>query len=82
MKINKSDFIKWSEDMTRTFHAWEVMIPCGAPGKLAFRQEKFVPEEYETPEEQYEAVTEFLNGCRFSDTEYYVFCDEKLVVDF
>ena len=47
MKINKSDFIKWSEDMTRTFHAWEVMIPCGAPGKLDFRQEKFVPEEYE-----------------------------------
>ena len=82
MKINKSDFIKWSEELTRTFHTWEVMIPFGKVGKLQFRQEKFTPEDYEAPEEQYEAVCDLINGCRFSGTEYYVFCDDKLVVDF
>ena len=80
MKINKSDFVKWSEKLTRTFHTWEVMIPFGQVGKLQFRQEKFLPEEYETPEAQYEALCDLLNGCRFSDTEYYVFCDDKLVI--
>ena len=82
MKIDTSDFVKWSPKMAETFHIWEVMIPCGAPGKLAFRQEKFVPEEYERPEEQYEALCDVINGCRFSNTEYYVFCDNKLVMDF
>ena len=82
MKINKDDFIKWSESMTRTFHVWEVMMPTGPVGKLAFRQEKFVPEEYETPEDQYEAVCDLIRGCKLSDTEYYVFCDDKLVTDF
>lgn len=82
MKINKDDFIKWSESMARTFHTWEVMMPTGPVGKLQFRQAKFTPEEYETPEDQYEAVCDLIRGCKFSDTEYYVFCDDKLVVDF
>ena len=82
MKIDKDDFVKWSPELAETFHVWEVMIPHGELGKLAFRQEKFAPEDYETPEEQYEALCELINGCRFSDTEYYVFCDDRLVLNF
>ena len=81
MNISKS-FVKWSDDMTRTYHLWEVVMPIGVPGKLSFRQAKFRPEEYETPEGEYEAVCDLINGCRFSDTEYYVFCDGRLVTDF
>lgn len=79
--ISGDDFIKWSPDMAESFHVWEVMIPFGPVGKLQFRQEKFLPKEYETPEAQYEAVMDLLRGCRFSDTEYYVFCDDKLVTN-
>ena len=82
MKISKNDFIKWDESITRTFHTWEIMIPFGPVGKLQFRQEKFSPEEYETPEDQYEAVCDVIRGCRFTDTPYYVFCDNRLVTDF
>lgn len=80
-KICKDDFVKWSPDMANQFHVWEVMIPFGPVGKLQLRQEKFTPEEYETPEAQYEAVMDLLRGCRFSNTEYYVFCDERLVTN-
>lgn len=79
--IRKNDFVKWSPDMAESFHTWEVIVPFGQVGNLRFRQEKFLPEEYETPEAQYEAVMDLLRGCRFSDTEYYVFCDEKLVTN-
>ena len=80
-KISANDFVKWNPDMAESFHVWVVMIPFGPVGKLKIRQEKFLPEEYETPEAQYEAVMDLLRGCRFSDTEYYVFCDEKLVTN-
>ncbi len=81
MRITKKDFVKWSPELTQAFHIWEVMIPIGTVGNLRFRQETFAPGDYETPEEQYEAVCDLINGCRFSETEYYVFCDNRLVVN-
>lgn len=83
MKINKSDFISLSSNpnLFDAFHVWEVMIPTGPAGEMRFRQERFTREQYETPDALHEALMDFLRGCRFSDTEYYVFCDDALVTD-
>ena len=80
MKISKDDYIRFSMKLTKQFHKWEVLIPFGAEGHMRFRQEKFMPGEFETPTDQYEALCDLINGCRFSDTDYYVFCDDKMVV--
>lgn len=82
IKADIDGFAKWSEDMTHTFHTWEVVMPVKLQGKLKLRQATFSPEDYETAEEQYEDVCAFVNDCRFSNTDYSVFCDGKLVWDF
>lgn len=82
MRIKKDDFVKWSPELAKVFHKWDVMIPFGPVGRLQMRQTEFLPEDYDTPEDQYEALCGYINGCRFSGTEYYVFCDEKLVLNF
>lgn len=82
VRARPNDFVKYDKSMAHTFHTWEVMMPFGPKGQLRFRHEKFTPEEYETPEEQYEAVCDLIRGCKFSDSEYYVYCDDKLVVNF
>ena len=82
MKINpKKDFIKYDEKLWDTEHEWEIMVPFGAVGNLRFRTEKFKPEEYENLEQLREAVFDLIRGCRFSDSDYYVYCDDKLIVD-
>lgn len=82
MKVAKSDLIRWSPELAEEFHIWEVVIPFVQDGKLQIRQEKFMPKDYETPEDQYEEVCDVINGCRFSATEYHVFCDDRLVTNF
>lgn len=79
-QISKNDFIslKTHPGLTEEFHVWEVIMPLGG-GR--FRTCKFEPKEYEKPEHEYEALMDLLRGCRFSDTQYYVFCDDKLVTD-
>lgn len=57
-------------------------VQDGKPGSLKIRSATFTPEEYPTPEDQYEAVCDLIRGCRFADCEYYVFCDGRLVVNF
>ena len=68
-------------ELMSTFHKWEVMTSLGSVGSLKYRTVAFPPSEYEKPEDQYEALMDYLRGCRFSDTEYYVFVDERLVTD-
>lgn len=75
-------FMRWSAALTATFHKWEVVVPLDAGGELRARTAEFSPKDYDTPEEQYEDVCDFIRGCRFSSTDYFVFCDEKLVTDF
>ncbi len=82
MKITKDDFMKWSPELPKAFHRWEVWILFGSAEKPQIRLTEFPAEEYDTPEEQYEALCEYINGCRFSNTEYHVFCDDKIVLDF
>ena len=54
---------------------YEVMMAIGG-GR--YRVEKFPAEEYESEEDQLEAMLDLVRGCRFSDTEYYVFADNNL----
>ena len=78
----EKDFIRWSPEMAQSFHHWIVAMPFGPVGALRLREEIFTAEKYETPEDQYEALCDLINGCRFSNSDYYVFCDGKLVTDF
>ena len=87
MKISSKDFIKFSDKLTHEFHVWEFWMPFyGNDGQghtgLQMRVEKFKPEEYETPEDEYEALCDMVRGARDADMEYYVFCDDKLVLNF
>lgn len=81
MKISKGDFIKYDESLWNTARVWEIMMPFGPVGKLRFRTVKFTRKEYKTAEELREAVFDLIRGCRFSDTDYYVYCDDKLVTN-
>lgn len=78
----KEGYIRWSEWMTRTFHKWEIIHPFGRTDKLQFRQVVFDPKQYDRAEDQYADVCDFINGCRFAEMEYYVFCDDQLVIGF
>ena len=49
-----------------------------AIGGGRYRVEKFPAEEYESEEDQLEAMLDLVRGCRFSDTEYYVFANDNL----
>ena len=87
MKIGKSDFVRFSDEMTRTFHHWEFWMPFnGNDGHghtgLQMRVVKFEPNEYETPEDEYEALCDMVRGARDADMDYYVWCDDKLVLNF
>lgn len=87
MIVSRKDFIRWSEDLTREFHTWEFWMPFnGNDGQghtgLQMRVEKFTPEEYETPDDQYEALCSMVRGARDAEMDYYVFCDDKLVLNF
>ena len=82
MRISRKDFIRWSEELTRTFHTWEFWMPFNGAGGLQMRVETFKPEEYETPEDQYEALCEMVRGALDAEMDYYVFCDDRLVVNF
>lgn len=87
MKINKSDFIRFSDKLTKTFHHWEFWMPFdGNDGKghagLQMRVVKFEPDEYETPDDEFEALCDMVRGARDAGMDYYVFCDDKLVLNF
>lgn len=74
--MSKKLFVKFSQDFTTKFHKWEVVsFPFD---DLRTRTVEFKPEDYETPEDQYGDMIDFVNGCRFSDTEYSVFMDDML----
>lgn len=82
LKISKDDFVKFRPEMAEEKHVWEVVMPFGTPGHLQFRQLKYTAEEYGTPQDCYEAVCDYVRGCRMCDMDYYVFCDDKLVLNF
>lgn len=82
MKISKDDFVKFDPDMPHEPHLWEVIMLFGSKGNLQFRQLHYTMEEYGTPENTYEAMCDCVRGCMMCDMEYYVFCDEKLVLNF
>lgn len=69
-------FVKFNPSFVTEFHKWEVvMFPFS---DLRVRIETFTEEEFETPEDQYGATIDLVNGCRFSDTKYKVFMDDML----
>lgn len=70
--------VKKHPELLETLHEWEVIAFYGGIGA---RTVKFTPREYDKAEHQQEALVDYLRGCRFSDTEYGVFCDGKLVTD-
>ena len=79
MRIRKSDFVKWSPKLTQEYHKWEVMaFPYE---NLTAVTETFTKDGDETPEELYQRAMDNVNGWRFTDTEYRVFMDGRLVVD-
>lgn len=81
MKISKDDFMKFTPKLARRYHKWEVIIPYDASDRLLYRHLKFGKNGFETPMEQYDAVLDVIRGCLDSGSGYYVFCDDKLVVD-
>ena len=69
---------KFNKDFYTRFHKWEIFIPL-PDGRYRIEEfKKENPEGFETPSDQYEAMIELVNGCRFSNTEYYVFMDDYL----
>ena len=81
-KIDKSDFVRFRPEMADKKHKWEVIMPFGSPGHLQFRQLVYTVEEYGTPQDTYEAMHDYVRGCRFAGMDYYVFCDDGLVTGF
>lgn len=79
-RISFDDFIKYDESLFEENHVWEVLMPFGPVGELRFRTAKFTPGECENTEARREAVFDLIRGCRFSETDYYVFCDDRLVM--
>lgn len=73
--MSKKLFVKFTPDLITEFHIWEVWMEIGGGRQ---RIEKFMPQDYETPEDQYDAMIDLVNCCRFSDTEYNVFMDDML----
>lgn len=69
---------KFSPEFYSKYHDWEIMAFIGEGRFLNPKWKKSNPEEYESPEDQYEAVIDFVKGCQFSDTEYSVFMDGEL----
>lgn len=61
------------------FHDYEVVMLLDDGRFRTCKWSKNNEEGYETPDDQYEAVLDLVRGCRFSDTNYYVFKDEKLI---
>ena len=79
MRISKKDFMKWSPKLPQEYHKWEVTaFPYN---NLTAATETFEKDGDETPEELYQRAMDYVNGWRFTDTEYAVFCDGRLVVD-
>jgi len=82
MKMNKSDFVRFRPEMADEKHKWEVLMPFGSPGHLQYRQLVYTVAEYGTPQGTYEAMCDYVRGCRMCDMDYYVFCDDRLVIGF
>lgn len=57
-------------------------MPFNGAGGLQMRVEKITPEEFDSPDEEYEALCELVRGARDAEMDYYVFCDDKLVLNF
>lgn len=74
----KMPIVKFSPMFYNEFHDWEVMAFVRDGQMLNPKWEKSNPEEFESPEDQYEAMIDFVMGCQFSDTEYSVFMDGEL----
>lgn len=74
----KTVFEKFNPSFYNEYHKWEVMVFLDDGRILQETWEKENPEEFESPEDQYEAMIDFVRGCRFSDTEYSVFMDGEL----
>lgn len=68
----------FSEEFYSKFHKWEVVMMIGDGRFRTVTWEKENPDGYERPEDQYNAMIDLVNGCRFSDTEYAVFMDDEL----
>ena len=81
-KIDRDDFVKFRPEMAEERHQWEFMMPFRGADGLMFRQEAFKPEDYDTPEDCYEAMCDMVRGCQMAGMDYYVFCDDKLVTGF
>lgn len=81
-KISKDDFVKYRPEMAIEYHKWELIMPFHGTGGLMLRQEVFRPEDFDTPENCYEAMCDMVQGCQMAGMEYYVFCDDKLVMGF
>lgn len=71
-------FVKFNPSFYEQYHLWEVMVFFDDGRVLQQVWEKENPEEFENPDDQYEAVIHFVKGCMFSDTEYSVFMDGRL----
>lgn len=69
---------RFSPDFYNRFHDWEVIASVGEGRFLHPKWSKDNPEEFERPEDQYEAMIDFVRGCQFSNTEYNVFMDGEL----
>ena len=60
------------------YEVWHEVAKCPAfPNGI--RRVIFPRKDYETAEAQNEAVLDLVRGCRFSDTNYYVFKDDDLL---
>lgn len=61
--------------MNKPKHDFEVWMET----HIGMRVEKFPAAEFDTLEDQEEALFDLLRGCRFSDTKYTVFKDDELI---
>lgn len=77
-KDNRLMVKNFNEGFYSKYHKWEVIMPIGGGRFRIETWEKENPEGYERPEDQYNAMIDLVNGCRFSGTDYYVFMDDEL----
>ena len=70
--------IPFSKEFCTQYHKWEVFIPLEDGRMRITTWEKENPEGFVTPEDQYASMIDFVNGCRDTDTPYYVFMDDEL----
>lgn len=60
------------------YEVWHEVAKCPAMPN-GIRRVRFPRKDYDTAEAQHEAVLDLVRGCRYSDTKYYVFKDDKLL---